>query len=164
MNGKQIKRLRRIANELPVVMEMRPCVMTGAELIKQGVKTTLDPEEHYRTEQPFPTNHLERVKQSFITGGNKEVEVYCAYVRKVAGGEDKPVEPDFPKWFSPDNVHEVGRGIIHYTEDSNGDVRGFREVEKTITRYINSGEYCVVDWMWDEKVRVMLYILNKKGK
>lgn len=169
MNAKQAKKLRKIAKDLPVVMEMTFQLLPGSILIKQGFKNSadgkeIDPEKTYRAKQPKQVEHTEKIKNIYTKHGMKAVDEYCAYVKNVAAKEQisqKEITKALPEWFDTDNVHEVGDGIINYTEHGTFEEKDKFLLATLVNEYIGSAEYEVTDVMLDSKVNIRCYILKK---
>ena len=169
MNAKQVKKLRRIARELPVVMEMTFQLVSGSLLIKQGFKNSADgkeivPEKTYRAKQPKQVEHHEKIKNIYTKHGMAAVQEYCAYVKNVAAKEQvqKELAKVLPDWFNTNNVHEVGDGIIHYTEHGSFELRDKDKIAILVNEYIGSTGYEVADIIFDKVLNVRCYILKKK--
>lgn len=78
-----VKQLRKHAETLPSMMEMRGCSLMGSQLIEMGITELKDgekvnPDIKYAGKFPQPVNHYENLKYGFRKEGPSFISQYTA--------------------------------------------------------------------------------------
>lgn len=162
MNKKRSKQLKALADSLPVVMRKQLQTVKGSVLIEQGVFVNeadekIIPENNYLAEQPTQLNAYSVLKDIYVKKGMTEVENYCQYIREV--GDGGTLDSVQSEWFDEDNVHMVGGGKVHYTDDESNLPIPHQALQKELERYLkmDSGNLVHDGQIIDNNVRLYIF-------
>ena len=162
MNKKRSRELKALANSLPVVMRKILQNVKGSILIEQGITVNendeeIIPENDYVAEQPTELNTYSELKKIYVKHGMGEVENYCEYIREI--GKGGTLDSVNPEWFDEDNVHMVGSGRVHYTDDESNLPIPYKVLQKELERYLkmDSGNLVHHGQMIDNNVRLYIF-------
>lgn len=102
-----VKQLRKHAETLPPLMEMRGGSMPGSKLIEMGIKeideVPVDPETMYKGRFPQPVNHYENLKAGFKKEGPSFISQYTTGVINVYNEGVKAMNKEIAETKTIDN-------------------------------------------------------------